>query len=63
MKPTADPAAAIAACGSPTGTSAFAQPHGFLLDWSNPALAAKVQGDAAAFVVDDTSPLSLIMLP
>jgi hypothetical protein len=63
MKPTADPAAAIAACGSPTGTSAFAQPHGFLLDWSNPALAAKVQGDAAAFVVDDTNPLSLIMLP
>jgi hypothetical protein len=63
MKPTADPVSAVAACGSPTGTSAYAQAHGFLLDWSNPALAARAQGDAASFVVDDTSPSSLIMLP
>ena len=63
MKPTADPAAAIAACGSPTGTSPFAQPHAFLLDWTNPALAATAQGDAAAFVVDDLNPMSLVMLP
>jgi hypothetical protein len=63
MKPTVDPTSAIAACGSPTGTSPYARSHGFLLDWSNPTVAARAQSDVANFVFDGTNPSSLVMLP
>jgi hypothetical protein len=57
--------AAIQACGAPTGyVAANAVSHGFFLDWSwDPDFTLQAQSDAAAFVVSDTLPSSLVVLP
>jgi hypothetical protein len=55
--------AAIQACAVPGGTSANAVEHGFLLDWTNALMTGQAQSDAAAFVVSDTLPSSLVVLP
>lgn len=56
----------LAACPAPGGTNlpASAVSHGFLTDWrSSSAMARKAQTDAAAFLVSDTNPNSLVVLP
>jgi hypothetical protein len=56
----------LAACPAPGAADlpSSAVSHGFLTDWrSSPAMARKAQSDAAAFLVSDTNPNSLIVLP
>jgi hypothetical protein len=55
----------LAACPAPGGTAipAAAVSHGFLLDWTDQTITGKAQADAAAFVVSDTKPGSLVVLP
>jgi len=65
-KGTAAPSASdLAACPAPGGTPipASAVSHGFLIDWSDQTITSKAQADAAAFVVSDTKPGSLVVLP
>jgi hypothetical protein len=56
----------LAACPAPGGADLppSAVSHGFLTDWrSSPAMARKAQTDAAAFLVSDINPNSLVVLP
>jgi hypothetical protein len=55
--------AAIQACAVPGGTSTHAVEHGFYTDWSDALMTGQAQSDAAAFVVSDTLPSSLVVLP
>jgi hypothetical protein len=58
-----DVSAAISACAVPGGTSTHAVEHGFFTDWVNSGMTAKAQSDAGDFVVSDTTPTSLVVLP
>ena len=56
--------AALAGCPSPTSgqppPAANAVSHGFITDWTNPAITAGAQTDAANFLADPaTKPASL----
>jgi len=57
--------AAIATCGTPgANATANAVEHGFFADWSwDPSFTARAQSDAADFVLSDTLPQSLVVLP
>ena len=66
FKGTALPSASdLAACPAPGGTNLpdSKVTHGFLLDWRDPQITGTAQADAAAFVVSDTLPASLRVLP
>jgi hypothetical protein len=67
FKGSAAPSAAdLASCPAPGSTAplpTFAVSHGFLIDWSDQIITGKAQADAAAFVVFDTKPNSLVVLP
>ncbi len=54
---------AITACAVPGGVSDNAVEHGFLLDWTSASITGQAQADAANFVVSDTAPASLVVLP
>jgi hypothetical protein len=56
-------AQAIQACGFPGAASPNQVSHGFLADWADPTITARAQADAAAFVLSDASPSSLVFLP
>jgi dienelactone hydrolase len=66
FKGTSAPSAAdLGSCPAPGGTSlpAFAVGHSFLTDWVSPSRTRRAQGDAAAFLAADTTPLTLVVLP
>jgi hypothetical protein len=54
---------AITACGVPGVTTDHAVEHGFFTDWANDVMTLAAQTAAADFVVSDTAPPSLVVLP
>jgi hypothetical protein len=55
--------AQITACAVPGGTSPNGIEHAFFTDWTSQATTLTAQTDAADFVVSDTLPSSLVVIP
>jgi hypothetical protein len=61
--PPAAISGAIAACGSPSGTSPYAVPHTSYEDWADPTMTGAIQSFGAGFLGSGTLPPTLVDLP